>query len=58
MATYEYKCPDCYIQYEVTRPIHEDADDPICYNCDAQMRKVFSSPAINLVGGGFYRNGG
>ena len=58
MATYEYKCPDCYIQYEVTRSIHDDEETPICYNCDAQMRKVFASPAINLVGRGFYRNGG
>lgn len=58
MAVYEYKCPDCYIQYEVTRSIHDKDEAPVCYNCDAQMRKVFSSPSINLVGGGFYRNGG
>lgn len=58
MPTYEYKCPNCYLQYEEKRAITEDDIDPVCYNCDAQMKKVYSSPAVNLVGKGFYRNGG
>lgn len=58
MASYIYKCPDCGDRVEVKRSIYDEESAPYCAVCTQIMKKVFSSPVINLVGRGFYRNGG
>lgn len=58
MATYQYECKDCSLGWEIQRPIHDEERIPTCPGCDQKMKKVFSSPSVNLVGRGFYRNGG
>lgn len=58
MATYHYKCLECEGQVEINRSVHDEETPPTCESCDLEMKKVFHSPSINLVGRGFYRNGG
>ena len=36
----------------------DDEIIPECNDCHEAMRREFSTPTVNLVGGGFYRNGG
>lgn len=58
MATYQYTCPECPVLYEVTRSIHDEENTPKCPECQKDMKRRYSTPTINLVGRGFYRNGG
>lgn len=57
MAIYEYKCVNKHF-YEENRPINEPQEQENCPICAEKLKRVFSSPSINLVGRGFYRNGG
>lgn len=57
MPTYQYKCPNDHF-YEEDRSIHAEEPVVICPECQEQMKKVFGTPSVNLVGRGFYRNGG
>ena len=57
MPTYQYKCPNDHY-YEEERSITSHEPILICTACSEEMKKVFSVPALNLVGRGFYRNGG
>lgn len=57
MPTYQYKCPNDHF-YEEDRSIHEEEPVVTCKECSETMKKVFGSPSINLIGRGFYRNGG
>lgn len=57
MATYQYKCSNDH-SHEESRSIHAEEPVVICPECQEQMKKVFGTPSVNLVGRGFYRNGG
>jgi len=57
MPTYQYKCPNDHF-YEEDRSIHDREPILICTACSEEMKKVFSAPTFNLVGKGYYRNGG
>lgn len=57
MPTYQYKCSNDH-HYEENRPIDKPQIQENCPVCAEELKRVFSSPAINLVGRGFYRNGG
>ena len=57
MPTYQYKCPNEH-QWEQERGIHDDEPLMLCPNCAEQLKRVFNAPTLNLVGRGFYRNGG
>jgi putative FmdB family regulatory protein len=57
MPTYQYKCPNEH-QWEQERGIHDDEPLMLCPECAEQLKRVFSAPTVNLVGRGFYRNGG
>lgn len=57
MPTYQYKCSNDHF-YEEDRSIHSEEPIITCDQCHEDMKKVFGSPSINLVGRGFYRNGG
>ena len=53
MPLYEYQCDSCSHRFEV---IHKYSDPPIsvCPKCGGEVRKLFSSPAIQFKGSGFY----
>jgi putative FmdB family regulatory protein len=57
VAIYEYKCKNEHF-YEENRPIDKPQVQENCPVCAEELRRVFSTPVINLVGRGFYRNGG
>jgi putative FmdB family regulatory protein len=53
MPLYEYECDTCGHRFEV---IQKFSDSPIteCPKCQGAVRKLFSSPAIQFKGSGFY----
>lgn len=54
MPLYEYECEVCGKRFE---RIHKFSDPPIavCVHCgQSPVRKLFSSPAIQFKGSGFY----
>lgn len=57
MPTYQYKCSNDHY-YEEERSIKSYEPILICTACSEEMNKVFSAPVFNLVGKGYYRNGG
>jgi putative FmdB family regulatory protein len=57
VAIYEYKCKNEHF-YEENRPIDKPQVQENCPVCAEELRRIFSTPVINLVGRGFYRNGG
>ena len=54
MPIYEYKCRDCGDQHEIIQKIN-DAPMSHCPKCGGEMKKMFSSPAIQFKGSGFYK---
>jgi putative FmdB family regulatory protein len=55
MPLYEYACRKCEERVEI---IQKMSDPPYshCPKCGGEMRKLFSSPAIQFKGSGFYKN--
>jgi putative FmdB family regulatory protein len=53
MPLYEYQCDKCGHRFEV---IQKYSDPPIavCPKCGGEVHKLFSSPAIQFKGSGFY----
>jgi putative FmdB family regulatory protein len=53
MPLYEYQCDACGHRFE---RIQKFSDPPVsaCPTCDGPVRKLFSSPAIQFKGSGFY----
>ena len=53
MPLYEYQCEKCAKRFE---RIQKYSDPPIetCPSCGAPVKKLFSSPAIQFKGSGFY----
>jgi putative FmdB family regulatory protein len=54
MPLYEYQCENCGERVEI---IQKMTDPPYshCPKCSGNMRKLFSSPAIQFKGSGFYK---
>ena len=54
MPIYEYQCRQCDARHEV---IQNFSDPPVtnCPKCNGEMKKLFSSPAIQFKGSGFYK---
>jgi putative FmdB family regulatory protein len=50
---YDYKCK-CGSTLQVERSIHEDASNPVCYDCHESMERIWSSPPVTFRGPGFY----
>lgn len=53
MPLYEYQCDRCGQRFEAIRKF---SDPPVekCPSCGGTVRKLFSSPAIQFKGSGFY----
>ena len=54
MPIYEYQCNQCNERHEI---IQKFSDTPLehCPKCGGEMKKLFSSPAIQFKGSGFYK---
>ena len=54
MPLYEYKCSSCGERTEILQRV---SDPPYshCPKCGGEMKKLFSSPAIQFKGSGFYK---
>ena len=54
MPLYEYKCAACGERAEILQRV---SDPPYshCPKCGGEMKKLFSSPAIQFKGSGFYK---
>ena len=53
MPLYEYQCDACGHRFEVIQK-YSDAPVDICPKCAGAVHKLFSSPAIQFKGSGFY----
>ena len=53
MPLYEYQCDACTHRFEVIQQ-YKDAPIDICPKCGGTVKKLFSSPAIQFKGSGFY----
>lgn len=53
MPLYEYQCDACAHRFEVIQK-YSDAPIAVCPKCGGAVKKLFSSPAIQFKGSGFY----
>jgi putative FmdB family regulatory protein len=53
MPLYEYECNACAHRFEVIQK-YSDAHIDVCPKCGGGVTKLFSSPAIQFKGSGFY----
>lgn len=53
MPLYEYQCDACAHRFEVIQK-YSDAPIDVCPKCGGAVKKLFSSPAIQFKGSGFY----
>lgn len=51
---YQYKCNQCNSELEVERSMQDEERAPICMDCHATMSRVWSAPAIEFKGKGWY----
>jgi putative FmdB family regulatory protein len=54
MPLYEYQCQKCKQRIEVIQRLN-DPPQTICPNCGGELKKLFSAPAIQFKGSGFYK---
>ncbi len=54
MPLYEYQCVQCGERVEIIQKV---SDPPYthCPKCGSEMRKLFSPPALQFKGSGFYK---
>jgi putative FmdB family regulatory protein len=53
MPLYEYQCDKCAHRFEVIQKF-SDAPVEVCPKCGGPVKKLFSSPAIQFKGTGWY----
>src|ERR1700730_18927155 len=53
MPLYEYECDDCGHRFEKIQKFSDPLEDT-CRKCGGHVHKLFSSPAIQFKGSGFY----
>jgi putative FmdB family regulatory protein len=53
MPLYEYQCESCQHRFEKIQKFSDPPPDA-CPKCGGPVRKLFSSPAIQFKGSGFY----
>ena len=54
MPLYEYQCNSCGERSEILQRA-SDSPSPHCPKCGGELKKLFSSPAIQFKGSGFYK---
>ena len=55
MPLYEYQCESCANRFEKIQKFSDPLVD-VCPACGGPVKKLFSSPAIQFKGSGFYIN--
>ena len=53
MPLYDFKCEYCTEVIEINEPIA-----PACGTCGNLMKRIWSAPAVQFKGSGFYSTGG
>ena len=53
MPLYDFKCGYCTEVIEINEPIA-----PACGTCGNLMKRIWSAPAVQFKGSGFYSTGG
>jgi len=53
MASYEFWCETCKIDYYVERPMEQSSDDAICVICNEKSMRKYNVTAM-FKGPGFY----
>ena len=53
MPIYQYKCPDCKLQFELKQSF-KDKPVAMCPACSGAARRIFSPVPILFKGPGFY----
>lgn len=54
MPLYEYLCSSCKQRTEIIQNM-SDAPRTVCPKCGGELKKLFSAPAIQFKGSGFYK---
>ena len=54
MPLYEYQCNVCGERIEIIQKL-SDPPSSHCPKCGGEMKKLFSAPAIQFKGSGFYK---
>ena len=54
MPLYEYQCAQCSERVEIIQR-HSDPPYTHCPKCGGEMKKLFSAPAIQFKGSGWYK---
>jgi len=54
MPLYEYQCTECNERLEIIQKLSEPPHT-LCPKCGGEMRKLFSAPAIQFKGSGWYK---
>lgn len=52
---YEYECPGDGQVITIERSISDPEVEYFCSTCGAQLRRIFTPPAITFKGPGFYK---
>ena len=52
--TYEYECPGCGDVRLIERKMSDPEVIPVCSQCNIELKRMYSSPAISFKGSGFY----
>lgn len=55
---YEYDCANCDTELTVERSITDPEPEYFCEKCGYRLRRVYTPPAIQFKGGGFYSTRG
>lgn len=53
MPLYDFKCECCLEVTEINEPV-----PPACSTCGNAMKRIWSAPAVQFKGSGFYSTGG
>ena len=53
MPLYDFKCEYCLEVTEINEPV-----PPACSTCGNAMKRIWSAPAVQFKGSGFYSTGG
>ncbi len=53
MPIYEYECLKCNHKFQLRQNFRDPAET-VCPNCQGDIRKVITSPAIQFKGSGWY----
>lgn len=54
MPDYPFRCPNCGIEVNLNRSVHEDVHAPRC-DCGQMMARIYEATPTVFKGSGFYK---